>query len=716
MRWFMLVLPLLIVASAGAHDLGNLAPEKSPRPWPANVPADARQGGDTIDDALPIDTVPYQTTGTTTGYANDYDEACPYDGSVAPDVAYAFTPPDVMQVDIDMLGSAYDTKIYLYDQNLILVACNDDYYADYVSKLERVELDGGVTYYLVIDGYGEEHGDYTLAIEQHFPCDIQPAFCDQLEDEPPLHDGYQDASNGGCNSPEWGSPIDYLHDGVFCGRSGWYTSAGGDQSRDTDWYYLELGADGTAAITIDAEAATYLFELSPQDCDQVAVVQTVAAGPCSPATMHIIGEPNSSTWVWVGPQTFVPPSGFPGQEYDYVLMIEGVSMPSMAIGSTDDYTFGAPHLAHPAMSLTFDAGPTSHDDADLAELCAGTPTPGPDLLATVYLAAGDQISGEFYPFYIAADGVPSPQRMQPLCLAVVSDLRDPDGTCLGAGCSGNYNTWFTVSSPTESGWYYLVADRQVTEPLNHAWAYLWHSATPPPPAPAGDTCADAAVIPPGPIAIAADLTDATNAADPGRDGCLDAPTLHYTGRDLIYRVDFFRGQALDVTMRGEGGWDEALYLVRDCESPMGNCVASAQPTDDGVRLRYTALADETLWLVCDSWGLGPRPFTLTGSLDDVTAAPSATPEQLSLRAAPTPFNPTTTITYDLPRAGHTRLRVHDLRGRLVATLVDRQQEAGTHSASWHAVKSHGGTLPSGAYVLRLEVGQEVRTARVTVIK
>ncbi len=103
-----------------------------------------RQGGDTIADAVAIPGIPFTTTGTTTGYIDDYDEACPYTGSTSPDVVYTFTLAADQILDIDMLGSQYDTKIYLYDEALDLVACNDDYYPDYVSRLRDLPLDGGV--------------------------------------------------------------------------------------------------------------------------------------------------------------------------------------------------------------------------------------------------------------------------------------------------------------------------------------------------------------------------------------------------------------------------------------------------------------------------------------------------------------------------------------------------------------------------------------------
>jgi hypothetical protein len=101
---------------------------------------------------------------------------------------------------------------------------------------------------------------------------------------------------------------------VFCGVSGWYLYQG-SQYRDTDWFELIVPADGHIEITGDAEFATYMFELGPQDCSTVSVIQSVQIGPCSPATMVIDGAPGSTVWFWIGSTTFEGPVN----EYDYVL-------------------------------------------------------------------------------------------------------------------------------------------------------------------------------------------------------------------------------------------------------------------------------------------------------------------------------------------------------------------------------------------------------------
>ena len=312
MRLVIVIAILMTAATALAINLESTAPLKPAyqvTPPPAD-PDVLRQGGDTIADAVPIP-IPYEIAGSTTGYSTDYDEVCPYDGSVAPDVVYSLTPADDISVNIDLGGSAYDTKVYVYDADLNLVACNDDFYPDYTSKLENVLLVGGMQYSLVIDGYGDAFGDYNLVIEGYVECVLVCPAGAQLEGEPPLVEGYIDTHNNGCSgasSPDDFQPITYS---LFCGVSGWF-----DTSRDTDWFLYTIPANGVLEVIGDAEKATYMFELGPQDCAAVGVIQNVIIGPCAEATMTIVGDPGSTVWFWTGPTTF---GEGVVEEYDYIL-------------------------------------------------------------------------------------------------------------------------------------------------------------------------------------------------------------------------------------------------------------------------------------------------------------------------------------------------------------------------------------------------------------
>lgn len=78
---------------------------------------------------------------------------------------------------------------------------------------------------------------------------------------------------------------------------------------------------------------------------------------------------------------------------------------------------------------------------------------------------------------------------------------------------------------------------------------------------------------------------------------------------------------------------------------------------------------------------------------------------------PNPFNPTTSITYGIPEDGSVLLRVFDVHGRVVSTLVNEARKAGTYS-----VEFDGSTLPSGVYLYRLEARGQVRVNTMTLIK
>jgi hypothetical protein len=78
---------------------------------------------------------------------------------------------------------------------------------------------------------------------------------------------------------------------------------------------------------------------------------------------------------------------------------------------------------------------------------------------------------------------------------------------------------------------------------------------------------------------------------------------------------------------------------------------------------------------------------------------------------PNPFNPSTTIRFSLPRRAQVALRLFDVLGREVTTLLDREMEAGEHNVS---IEAEG--LPTGAYVCRLEVPGFVQTRKLVLLR
>jgi hypothetical protein len=85
-------------------------------------------------------------------------------------------------------------------------------------------------------------------------------------------------------------------------------------------------------------------------------------------------------------------------------------------------------------------------------------------------------------------------------------------------------------------------------------------------------------------------------------------------------------------------------------------------------------------------------------------------------AYPNPFNPVTTIVYDLHRPGSVTLEVFDLAGRRVGTLVEEPLPAGRHQATWSGVDGRGRAVAAGVYFLRLKTADTRDTQRVTLVK
>ena len=96
--------------------------------------------------------------------------------------------------------------------------------------------------------------------------------------------------------------------------------------------------------------------------------------------------------------------------------------------------------------------------------------------------------------------------------------------------------------------------------------------------------------------------------------------------------------------------------------------------------------------------------------------PGTPPSLLSVRvASANPFVRDVRLAYSMRRAGRVRVTIHDLAGRIVATLVDADEPAGTHAATWDGRDRNGQSVPAGLYVARLVSGNENGFARLYLV-
>jgi glucuronoarabinoxylan endo-1,4-beta-xylanase len=111
-------------------------------------------------------------------------------------------------------------------------------------------------------------------------------------------------------------------------------------------------------------------------------------------------------------------------------------------------------------------------------------------------------------------------------------------------------------------------------------------------------------------------------------------------------------------------------------------------------------------------------YTESDFSNTVTVSISGVNDQKKIPAAfaleqnyPNPFNPSTKIRYSIPKESFVSLRVFNLLGSEVATLVNGKLSAGEHEAVFD-----GSSLPSGMYLYRLEAGESVSTKKFVLLK
>ncbi len=218
--------------------------------------------GDNVSDPFIVTTLPFNDAQSTVGFANDYNEICPFPESGAPDVVYSYTPGVNEVIRIDLCGSAYDTRVYVYENSVTAgspYACNDDYCGSswYRSRIPSLPVSTGNTYYIVVDGWGADAGSYQLAITTDEVC-VWNGCSPSAVAEGELCATGTDVTNGGCNLPsQLFSPIGF--DAPVCGAI-WAELP----NRDTDWYRRTLNAGEAVRwrARADFPVSIFVFDLS----------------------------------------------------------------------------------------------------------------------------------------------------------------------------------------------------------------------------------------------------------------------------------------------------------------------------------------------------------------------------------------------------------------------------------------------------------------------
>ncbi len=93
------------------------------------------------------------------------------------------------------------------------------------------------------------------------------------------------------------------------------------------------------------------------------------------------------------------------------------------------------------------------------------------------------------------------------------------------------------------------------------------------------------------------------------------------------------------------------------------------------------------------------------------------PEEFSvLPAYPNPFNPSTTITYGLDTDSYVTIDIYDITGQLITTLMNTEQIQGWHKIQWNGTNQQSEKVPAGIYLSKIIAGNEVKTAKLMLLK
>jgi hypothetical protein len=108
----------------------------------------------------------------------------------------------------------------------------------------------------------------------------------------------------------------------------------------------------------------------------------------------------------------------------------------------------------------------------------------------------------------------------------------------------------------------------------------------------------------------------------------------------------------------------------------------------------------------------PRIFTITSTITGVDNNTQNKPTSYALgQNFPNPFNPSTQIEFSIPQSSHVTLKIYDVLGKEVASLVDGAMGVGTYTTTWNAQNS-----PSGVYFYRLTAGSYTMTRKLLLLR
>jgi hypothetical protein len=221
-------------------------------------------------------------------------------------------------------------------------------------------------------------------------------------------------------------------------------------------------------------------------------------------------------------------------------------------------------------------------------------------------------------------------------------------------------------------------------------------------------------------------------ADLDQDGGVDVYLARDGAENLVLRNQIVeRGHWLAVDLRGDPSNRDAVGArVRVVAGGVSQVreVRAGDGRGEAPRVLHVGLgAAATADTVVVTWPDGEqtvrvaepadRTLVVLQSEDATAVGDGELPQVTRLQGAyPNPFNPRTTVAFELAAAGPVRLTVYGLDGRRVVDLLREVLPAGGHTVTWEGRDAAGRSVASGTYLLRLQTREGAQSARVMLLK
>jgi hypothetical protein len=212
---------------------------------------------------------------------------------------------------------------------------------------------------------------------------------------------------------------------------------------------------------------------------------------------------------------------------------------------------------------------------------------------------------------------------------------------------------------------------------------------------------------------------------PGLAGALGLPageSFHFVLNDTVYsdnripprgytyaNFEAIQSPPVAYTYADSQYWDETTYLLPPEVNFVEVALLYQTTTKEYIEFlrdeNVTNSAGDDLYNAWVAQGKAP-PVTIVSDYTNLLIDPTGTgdtPRAVTALYpnAPNPFNPTTSIRYSLSQRQWVTVRVYDVAGRLIRTLVDEERPAGVQTVQWHGVDEYGQPAASGVYFIEM---------------